>query len=117
MAGRRRLAVVQVQATAVLAAFEDALAQMSEKALLCRDIGHAWTGYKAERTEFGGWEQTMRCVHGCGTTKVRLLNADGYILKAKMAYNPDSNYVMKGVGRANMEMRASMRVASIGRRI
>lgn len=114
MATRKRQQRSQVP-TVDYSALEEAVSVMPSKMLLCRDLGHAWVSYTAQRGEGGrGFEATMRCSRACGATKTRHIDGDGYIMGSKFHYD-DQSYVLKGYGRPTRGVRALMRLTSLER--
>lgn len=101
----------------LFAQLDEIIQGMTDAQLICRDLGHAWTGYTAHRSPDGvGFESVMRCQRKCGATKTRHISADGYLLGNKFTYK-DPNYVMSGFGRPTQASRAGMRLQSIIRTI
>lgn len=55
----------------------DRLESLSEEALHCRDLGHAWRPYRAEHLPNGGWARTMRC-RSCACLRIQHLDRFGH---------------------------------------
>jgi hypothetical protein len=91
--------------------FDDALSNMNETHLHCRDYGHSWRPHTARflRRE-QVYEQTLRCTR-CRTARRRTISADGDIVGS--SYDYAEHYLVKGVGRLTGHERAALRLASV----
>lgn len=75
----------------------------------CRDLSHSWGAYTAIKIG-RRFERALMCDR-CDTIKIQLLDNRGRILTSKYRYPQD--YLRKGHGRLNAEMRAAIRLLTI----
>lgn len=76
---------------------------------LCRDLSHSWGAYTAIKIG-RRFERALMCDR-CDTIKIQVLDNRGRILSTKYRYPQD--YLRKGHGRLNAEMRAAIRLLTI----
>jgi hypothetical protein len=92
---------------------EEAVAMMSEEAIVCRDLSHAWKPYYANRIS-GGFERALRC-GVCGTERAEILDSWGRLINRKYGY--PEGYIVKGTGRMDADFRAKIRLTSVERAV
>lgn len=90
---------------------EKAVAEMPVNNLLCRDLGHAWSAYSAERVG-KAFVSSLRCIR-CKTIKERMITGEGFLNGTKFKYT--DGYLIKGIGRATIGVRSIMRLESVMR--
>jgi len=84
--------------------------------LACRDLGHAFQPWDVRRFR-QEYERVLRCSR-CSTFKTQVLDRRGYIQRSWYQYpeqqmeNGHAAYVLKGIGRMTVDMRAEIRVMS-----
>lgn len=87
----------------------------TDHALECRDFGHAWVPYHAEREPTGFFE-LCSCARYCGNEMIRHYNRRGEIIKRTMLYDP--NYLRpKGSGFMSKQERAKLRIVRLKRKL
>lgn len=87
---------------------------LPEKFLICRDINHRWSGYRAYREGKGrnaGFTRVLRCT-ACRTEREDTLDSRGYKVGTKYHY-PDGYLTPKGTGRMGSDSRAALRLVSV----
>lgn len=92
---------------------------IADEYLLCRDFGHAWAPSDVKiRRKASEIHRILKC-RQCPTLRVQVLTIDGYIIPGRSHYQypeqQDSQavpYVLKGVGRMNVNDNAHIRVMS-----
>lgn len=83
---------------------------LSEEAMLCRDLGHVWRPYRAERRPKGaGFIRTMRC-RTCGCERRQYMDRWGAISSNTYSY-PD-HYLLPGGGFTRAD-RATLRLKRV----
>lgn len=87
-------------------------ADMSEAALMCRDVGHVWDHWKVFRA-VDGYEQTMQCKR-CTTERTRFLDRQGYLVGGSRYVYP-AGYLLSGLGFMSQDHRAELRMELINR--
>jgi len=87
----------------------EALEQMSEDSVTCRDLAHAWKPWRAARID-GGYERTLRC-RTCGSERIELLDSRGGLVKRRYAYA--EGYRVPGFGRMDSDFRSRVRLTNI----
>lgn len=117
MARARRAAALRVvddPATqyAQLQEVEQFAAELPEKFLHCRELGHLWRPFKAGRHPDGGFERTLRCTR-CRTRRHQSLSSRGMILSNR--YEHPEGYLSLGLGRIAGEGRGLLRLESLSR--
>jgi hypothetical protein len=93
---------------------EEAIDQMSEEAVICRDLSHSWKHWYANRIT-GGFERGLRCAT-CGTARKETLNSRGQRV-GSVRYEYPEHYRVKGAGYMNKDFRAAVRLTSLLRLI
>ena len=93
---------------------EEAIAELSAEALVCRDLMHAWMPYTAGPIRDGkrltGYERVLRC-RVCTTDRIEVLNTWGGIVSRH--YNYPDNYLVKGVGRFSGDYKDRARLENV----
>lgn len=119
MAGRsrtsaaRKLQVADEDFAENLGHVKDFAADLPEKYLHCRELGHLWRPWKAGVHPDGGYERTLRCSR-CGTKREQSLSSMGMVLSNNYKH-PDGYLSPEGVGRIVGEGRGLLRLESIKR--
>lgn len=104
---RRKLRVVSHHQRTI----SDAIANMSDSQLQCRDFGHGWRPYTVEWVpQQRHYLEALRCTR-CRTMRVRVLGQSGELLGNRYVY-PDG-YLVAGAGRLEQSDRDAMRLASL----
>lgn len=75
---------------------------------LCRDLRHAWSPFRAERTG-NGFLRELECLR-CRTFKAQHLDFDGYVVKSSLYY--PAGYLNPG-GRLTREDIAGIRMENL----
>lgn len=90
-------------------------AELPEKFLLCRELGHLWRPYDAHwDTEHNCYVRVLRCTR-CYTRRHQNLSSLGGVLASHYEYV--DGYQSKGLGRIEKEGRDRLRLESITRTI
>ncbi len=89
---------------------EEAVAALSETAVVCRDLSHNWGAWYASRIP-GGFERGLRC-STCATTRIEFLNSYGMLVGGRRYEYPEG-YLVPGSGRPNADFRAKVRLRTI----
>lgn len=87
-----------------------AVGDMPAEHVHCRTLGHVWAHRTVVRVKGGGYEQTLGC-RTCATTKIQQISRTGVILGSSTNYTP--GYLLKGLGRLNVNTKAIVRLASL----
>lgn len=93
----------------VVESIEQTVSAMANNHLLCRDLGHAWQPFTADRVG-RAFESTLRCSR-CRSTKSRMITSEGFLNGSKFNYS--DGYLVKGFGRATVQVRSVMRLQSV----
>lgn len=109
MAPRQRPTSSKPTGTMDLESIEQTVSGMANNHLFCRDLGHAWQPFTAQKVG-KAYESTLRCTR-CKTTKTRMITSDGYLNGNKFNYT--DGYLVKGFGRATITVRSVMRLESV----
>lgn len=90
---------------------------LSQEQLLCRDLGHQWTPYRAWHDKANReYVQVLACSRGCGAQRNRRLDYRGQ--RVGQHYSYDDNYLApKGSGALSADGRADLRLVSLMRLI
>jgi hypothetical protein len=88
---------------------DEALEQMTDESITCRDLAHSWKPWRARMIE-GGFERTLKC-RTCTTERVELLDSYGRLVRRKYEYA--DGYIVPGTGRMDADFRAQVRLRSI----
>lgn len=89
----------------------DAIGDMSDAQVLCRDFGHTWRPYTAEWVaQHRHYRETLMCAR-CRTARLRLLNEWGGLLANRYVY--EEGYLIHGLGRLTGDDRDSLRLAGL----
>jgi len=90
---------------------DEALGDLDDSSLQCRDFGHSWRPFDARwlpsRRQY---DERLQCGR-CKTLRVRLLDSRGAQLAAHYVY-PDG-YLVKGLGRLTGTDRDALRLAGV----
>jgi hypothetical protein len=81
-----------------MARFAASIEALSDGAIKCRGLGHAWIPYLADSVEqkgFHGYNVTLVCGNGCGTMKHFMLSQRGEYYPATYSYG-DEYLLAKG---------------------
>jgi hypothetical protein len=90
-------------------------ANLSERFLLCRELGHNWKPLTARWDGPGGiFVRTLRCTR-CRTERHQSLTRRGHVLQSNYTY--PEGYTMTGLGRIVGEDRDQLRLESITRHL
>lgn len=92
---------------------DDAMDQMSDEAMVCRDISHSWRSHVVLRIK-GGYERQLRC-SSCGTLRIETLNSKGGLIDRYYEYA--EGYRVKGLGRISGETKDAVRLVSLQKAI
>lgn len=88
--------------------------ELSDRYLLCRDIGHTWRPMRAGIEQRSYW-RVMRCPR-CGTERHQTLSMRGEVVNGHYSY-PDGYLTPKGMGALTGEHRSHLRLESVLRLI
>lgn len=92
-------------------AAQDAIMEMTDDHLLCRDFGHSWRPYQVDRiAQRKQWQETLLCQR-CHTVRRRLLDFRGGMLANGYTY--PEGYLVQGVGRLTGSDRDGLRLAGL----
>lgn len=93
---------------------EDAIEEMSDVSLQCRDYRHSWAAFTVTPQSYG-FERTLRC-RDCKSLREETLNRRGSrVGDPKYIYS--EGYLIKGLGRLTADDRDALRLASLLRSI
>lgn len=84
------------------------------KFLICRDLNHDWSGYRAWATGRGRsllYTRVLKCKK-CTTEREDTLTSQGFKVGTKYNY-PDGYLTPKGTGRLGSDARAALRLVSV----
>lgn len=90
---------------------QEALSDIKDEYLMCRDIGHNWRQY-AVRKARGGFERSMFC-RQCKTARHQFISNRGEILSNQYSYV--DGYQFRGLGRIVAEGKGLIRLETIDR--
>lgn len=91
---------------------QDFAAELPEKFLECRELGHLWRPWTARSNELGGYDRTLRCTR-CLTKREQVITARGIVHSNK--YIHPEGYLHKGMGRIVGDGRGLLRLESVKR--
>lgn len=94
------------------AAVAEFAANLPERFLYCREMGHNWKPYSAGRFKDGGFERVLRCTR-CHTRRIQELTAWGAVTRSR--YEHPDGYLSEGLGRIVGDGRDALRLASLAR--
>lgn len=83
---------------------------MPDEFLACRDLRHNWQLARLVEVK-GGFERTLWC-RSCKTNRHQVLSRSGEILSSS-AHDYPVGYLLKGIGRVDVDGRAAMRKESL----
>lgn len=92
---------------------QDWAAELPEKFLHCREMGHNWRPLMAGKYKDGGYTRTLRCSR-CRMRKTQELSSRGMVIGSPH-YTPPEGYYTKGLGAITGEGRGLLRLASLSR--
>lgn len=92
---------------------EDAVKDMTDEALECRDFSHSWRPFSASRESYG-FERTLQC-RNCKTERRETLDKRGGLVSRSYAY--PEGFLIKGLGRLSGNRKDAVRLASMLRAI
>ena len=89
---------------------DDAIDQLSDEALVCRDLQHSWVPKDAHEIPGGGYVRILRC-RSCTTKRVEYLDGWGSVVRRYYQYA--DGYLIKGVGRFAGEYKDRARLINV----
>lgn len=89
----------------------EAVENITEEHLRCRDLGHVWIQYKVKKVR-AGYERSCYC-RSCKASKHQFVSVKGEILATSYAYS--TGYQFKGIGRVQSEGKSVLRLESLTR--
>jgi hypothetical protein len=93
---------------------EEAIEEMSDTSLRCRDFRHSWAAFTVTPQSYG-YERSLRC-RDCKSLRNETLNRRGSrVGDPKYVYS--EGYLIKGLGRLTADDRDALRLASLLRSI
>lgn len=96
--------------------FDQWASELSDKFLLCRDMGHTWSPFRASlNQELRVYERVLRC-RRCGTKRHQTLDMRGGLQGTHYEY-PEGYQAPPGSGAFDKDARSSLRLESITRLI
>lgn len=87
-------------------------AELPERFLYCREMGHTWRPYTAGKYRDGGYRRALRCAR-CRCLKRQEIGPSGLIISTR--YEHPEGYLTEGIGRLVGEARGVVRLESLRR--